>query len=223
MPIDLNINESIYYDQTGRENLIVTFGGIKGKLPIPLFEFWNSLEEINVDKVFIRDCSQCWYQEGFLHHTSSIEDSLQLLENIIKRYNYKQVLFIGNSAGGYAAILFGVQLSISNILAFAPQTFIGKWNRFIYRDTRWSEEISRAQRAKKTEYFDLKNILTKNRNTNIKVFYSAQETLDAIHANRLSRFKNVKLYNIHGGGHNVIKILRDQGELMNLIKEGVGL
>jgi esterase/lipase len=56
------------------------------------------------------------------------------LEGIIKINKYDNICFIGNSMGGYAAILFGTLLNIDNIISFAPQTFIDKFNLFLYFD-----------------------------------------------------------------------------------------
>ncbi len=212
------LDESIFLDQLGKENLIVTFGGIMGKLPFPIFEFWNSLGDLDCDRVFIRDCAQCWYQKGFFKHTSSIEDSIKFLKILIQKFDYKNVVFIGNSAEGYAALLFGNILNISKVLAFAPQTFISKWLRFYYRDKRWKNEIRVGQLYGNRMYFDLHRILRNSSVTENVIYYSVEDYLDAAHAKRLNGFSNVKLINVEKGGHNVIKVLKDNGELINLIQ-----
>jgi hypothetical protein len=44
------------------------------------------------------------------------------LKEIIK--NFEETIFIGSSAGAYAAILFGSLLNITTVIAFRPQTTI---------------------------------------------------------------------------------------------------
>ena len=52
---------------------------------------------------------------------------MSYLKNEIK--NYKNVIFIGSSSGGYAAILFGSLLNVTSVLAFIPQTILRNTNR----------------------------------------------------------------------------------------------
>lgn len=221
MNSNFELDESVFLDQQGRENLIVTFGGIKGKLPFPVFEFLNSLGDLDCDRIFIRDCEQCWYQKGFSKHTASIEDSIKFLEILIQKFTYKNVIFIGNSAGGYAAILFGNILNVSTVLAFAPQTFISKWKRFYYRDKRWKNEIRVGQLYGNRMYFDLRRILRGSSITKNMIYYSVEDYLDTVHAKRLNGLLNVKLISVEKGGHNVIKILKDSGELLKLIQSNL--
>ena len=41
---------------------------------------------------------------------------------------YKKIVAIGSSAGGFAAILFGTILKLQKIIAFNPQTIISESN-----------------------------------------------------------------------------------------------
>ena len=64
-----------------------------------------------------------------------------------------------------------------------------------------------------SEYFDLVNL----RFTNIKVYsiYGQEDRLDKIHTERMrSNGINISSYS---GGHNVVKTIRDNGELIKII------
>lgn len=91
---------------------------------IPPFEFLKSLNEWfpQYDKKFIIDIHQCWYHKGIGGLSSSIDETKVVLEKLIE--GYKKVIFLGVSAGGYAAILFGSLLKIRNVVAFSPQTVL---------------------------------------------------------------------------------------------------
>lgn len=216
-----NKENGILLDLNSHKNLLVSFGGIRQGLGIPVFEFFNSIADIPCDKIFLRDFGQAWYQKGVDSEINHIDKVIQFLRSKIEENKYDKVCFLGNSMGGYASILFGSLLNVDIVIAFVPQTFINKFNRFIYQDKRWSRQINNIYNYKKkrTEYFDLKKHLKENNsyNTLIHVYYSPNELLDKKHAERLRSLKNVQLHPIAEGGHSVVKVVRDSGKLKELI------
>ena len=48
-----------------------------------------------------------------------------------------------------------------------------------------------------------------------------QGRLDALHATRMARFPGVHLHKRNEGGHNVVKHLRDSGELADILREAI--
>jgi predicted esterase YcpF (UPF0227 family) len=108
------------------KNLIVCFGGLSLQMgKIPPFEFLRYLSSIYTNKCdlyFFIDRQQCWYHKGINKITSNIDETVDYLKDIIK--NYEKVIFMGVSAGGYAAILFGSLCNVSNVISFIPQTIL---------------------------------------------------------------------------------------------------
>ena len=50
--------EGILISRAGSRNLLVSFGGINQSLGMPVFEFYNSIKDIDCDKIFLRDFNQ---------------------------------------------------------------------------------------------------------------------------------------------------------------------
>ena len=206
--------------------LLVSFGGLRQGIGMPVYEFYNSLRSINCDKVFIKDINQCWYHKGINKEVKNIQMTSELLKSIIFRKAYERVVFIGNSMGGYGAILFGVILNIDCVVAFSPQTFIGKTKRILYRDVRWYHEISNvySNNGNQKMFYNLKSVLMRNDYlTKINIYYSTKAKLDRLHSERLHKLKNVSLYPIGRGDHNLIKVLRDEDQLVNIVKNAIDL
>lgn len=203
------------------ENLLVIFGGINQEIGIPIFEFYKSLSKLNSDKIFIRDFNQAWYQKGVDLELDHINKLIIYLEQNIKIKKYKQVCFIGNSMGGYASILFGTIIGVNKVIAFSPQSFIDRKNRFFSFDRRWRKQIAKIYSFNKKEnfFFDLKKILKKNNltNTRIEVYFSSNHRLDSFHARRLSKFNNIQLYPQTDKGHSIVKQMKDDGRLVGII------
>lgn len=107
------------------KNLIVAFGGMqKGMGSVRTFEFLNFLKSNfpTIDQHFYIDAHQTWYHKGIPDISNDIESTADYLRNQIVAYEH--VIFIGVSAGGYAAILFGSLLSVSTVISFVPQTIL---------------------------------------------------------------------------------------------------
>lgn len=109
----------------GNKNLIVCFGGLSlhfgGILP---FEFLNYLSVNYTNKCdlfFFIDENQCWYHKGIKGITNTIDETIDYLKKLITPY--EKVVFMGTSAGGYAAILFGSLCNV-NVISFIPQTIL---------------------------------------------------------------------------------------------------
>ena len=209
-------------DFKGYKNLLVSFGGIQQGFGMPVFEFFNSISDIQCDKIYFRDFNQAWYQKGVDSELNHIDKIIEYLEGIINSKKYDKICFLGNSMGGYASILFGSILNVDKVIAFAPQTFINKFNRKLTSDKRWEEQIEKVYvyKDKRKKFFDLKKCLRRKKSfkTQIHIYYSPNHVLDKKHAERLKFKTNIILHPIGEGGHSVVKTIRNQGELKTIIK-----
>jgi len=107
------------------KKIIISFSGRgSGMGTLPQFEFVNFLEKhfSNYERHFYLDKQLKWYHEGIDGISKSIDETARYLQKIISKF--EEVIFIGSSAGGYAAILFGSLLKVNKIIAFKPQTII---------------------------------------------------------------------------------------------------
>jgi len=111
-------------------DLIICFGGMLQSIAkIPPFEFLHYLSSQYtgsakaMDLIFVVDQLQCWYHCGLKGITASVEETVVYLNDIISERPRNRVLFMGCSAGGYAAILFGsLCKGVDHVIAFCPQT-----------------------------------------------------------------------------------------------------
>ena len=186
----------------GNKILIVCFGGMAlqfgGIIP---FEFLNYLSPLYVDicdLYFFIDKNQCWYHKGIQGITNNIDETVLYINDIIKNGNYERVLFMGVSAGGYGAILFGSLCNnVNNVISFIPQTIL--------------------KNPINSNYSNLKTLINKN---TIYLLYGDKSIQDInnthhiLHCENIENFPNVKV--IEGKECN-LKKLRDSGYIKNLI------
>lgn len=131
------MNEPIEIELSKKgDNLYLFFGGILASIGMPPFEFYNSSKIIDQHKIFVRDFSQSWYQNGLPSVSHDIRSTARYLKAQIEVINPEKIYFVGNSMGGYAAILFSNLIDLGEVIAFAPQTFISPHLRMKHKDGR---------------------------------------------------------------------------------------
>lgn len=202
--------------------LLVAFGGLAGRLNMAPFEFFRLVETIPCSKIFLRDLHQVWYHRGIAGLGHGIDESAAKLSTLITSRSPSRIAMVGNSAGGYAALLFGHLIPrVDSILAFAPQTFLDRWNRALHFDMRWRRQISEVHRLRASvAYRDLLPLLGTRAGAQpaTHVFASRDDRLDHAHARRLRGVPRVRIHAYAEGDHSLIKALRDRGALKPLLE-----
>jgi hypothetical protein len=198
---------------------VVAFGGIAQGLGVPTFEFFRTLEQLGVDALFVRDPSQSWYQspiEGFGDTTIAMASHLGRL--LTEHFGDRRVLAIGNSMGGWAAMLFGYLCSLDSVIAISPQTFISRALRGRHADWRWSCQLDAIHDP---SFDDLEPLLRSLSAPRISIYVGANDHLDMLHAHRLAHAPGVKVTVLDQCGHDAARHLRDQGLLHPMLQSRI--
>jgi hypothetical protein len=181
------------------DTLIISFASHDKKIGIiKIFEFSNFLEKNfgNISSYFFIDKYINSYHNGIYGITSNIDETVEYLKTVINPY--KNIICIGTSAGGYAAILFGSLLNITSVIAFIPQTI------------RFSKNVDEKYRDiapyinSSTKYY----LYGDSRIVNINDCHNINQ------CERISCHKNV---NIIKKNKINIKEMRDNGELYDIL------
>mgnify|MGYP003408023522 CR=1 FL=1 len=117
-------------ESTLNNQLIVVFAGM-GMPFVYKYNYSKALSDINCHKLFIIDD----YGDRGSYYLGNNLDSLvetsviSLILNIASRYNIamQNILSMGSSKGGYAALYYGIKYSFGKVLAAAPQTLLGNF------------------------------------------------------------------------------------------------
>lgn len=179
---------------------VVAFSGLA---PLNhLFEWRKTFLDLPVSWVGVRDPHDCWYQKDVLKAAEEID-------NAISATKAKKIVFLGGSAGGFGALMFGRILNPDRIIAFSPQTVCGEAKRLM-GDDRWPQYCDPTPT---TEWSDLKGHHLK-----AEVHYAEDDPLDALHAERVLAGKVVTY---REGGHRLAKELRATGELQRIVERAI--
>lgn len=203
----------------GSRKLFLFFGGIAGAIGMPPFEFYRASQILDCSKVFFRDPSQSWYQRGLPGIGTDAFAIGEYLTKKIEESGVSEVIFVGNSMGGYAALLFCSMLGYGKVIAFVPQTFVCTEKRLKHGDRRWPNQIAAVHKTRAaSDIYDLRPwIQSRFPEMQANVYVSTSDVLDMRHANELVDFSNINIHYFPDAGHGLVTKLRDDGVLAQIL------
>ncbi len=184
------------------------------------FNFANVAKYADYNKIFFRDVFEVWYHKGLAGYTSNIDETTGFLRDIIRERDFKKVVFVGVSAGGFAAILFGTRVGANLVHAFSPRTFLDIERRLRFRDFRSKRNLLRLYSLRSlNKVLDLKPVLLQTEGvTKYFIHFCSGSRLDRIHASHLSQSRRVGLYAYRCGDHLVGQYLRNRQALWRILE-----
>lgn len=206
------------------DTLLILFGGIAGAISMPPFEFFKVSDAFPTKRLFVRDLRYAWYCLGLPGHGTDSESVLTVLRQSVERSGARRVVTVGASAGGFAAIKYGVLLGAESALAFSPQSMIDATNRARLGDERWAPQIAalHARLGPNHPEFTIGQTVDDNTATAVDIRVSREDLLDLAHADILRDRPGVRVTEYDYGGHLMVKWLRDSGELAPILTDTLG-
>lgn len=190
----------LFEENSLSKKLVVVFSGINAKS----FMGYKLLKGTPFNKLFIRDNTKSWYSGDIKGLSKSYEELLEKIKEITDKFETKDITFIGSSMGGYAALLFGKELKVKNIMAFGPQIVINK---------------NLPNNPTNNDYIKNKNLteFINSSDANIDIFIGLNELADIYHIQAIKEKHNINIYRFFGQEHNVMSFLHSIGVLKEFI------
>lgn len=164
------------------------------------FEWYHSRIKKARKHIFVRDIFKQWYLAGINQKINTPDKLLFFLEKETKGY---QLITIGSSAGGYAAILYGSLLCAKQVLAFNPQFEI---ESLLKRSSENKDPLIFRIKDNRTRYFN--TIPYINKDTDIFYFYSNASQWDIEQNKRIKISSKIHkiVYKSHHHGIPFLKV-----------------
>lgn len=183
--------------------LVVSFTGIgAGMDVVQSEEFYGSASRKDRSVLFVTDKRRSWYNAPGLYERI-IEQVTPHLEGAA------HVVTLGNSMGGFGALLFAEPLGASAALAFAPQASVSP--RVIPAETRWPEFTKAIGEMRFEDISDHLGDVAEH----FVLHGSGGKDAHQIEAFRPR--PNLRHYIFAGGRHNIAADLREAGRLSGLV------
>jgi hypothetical protein len=191
------------------QGTVLAFSSLQPDFPLPPREFGGSLKGSGRTVLFVKDFARVWYQKGLVGLSSTRQETVSALRDIIAGLP-RPWTFIGASSGGYAALYFGAHLEADHIRAFSPQTLVDR------------QAFMRFSRCRPFEMgFDTgdpENDLAEQLGRfpalpPTRIYYGAPHHMDRKQALRLQDLDAVTLHEVQSRTHNIAQVLKKRGEL----------
>lgn len=224
--------DAIYPDNT----LVISFGFVAWDKR-PEFDFYGRLKKLEqtagspINKILVRDCSNTWYQRNIPGLGNSITDVTDHLRKIIAAIAPGRVITIGQSMGGYAAVMFGTLLNVDKIIAFGPLSFLNSKEALTYHDHRWLTVMQAIESNPPSVWHpDLPTLYRQmHSKSELHVFFgtkpdegaSESVNLDVLHAFRYAALPNCHLHPFPASGHAVVQHLIDTRRINGILAKNI--
>ena len=202
---DLKITEKPFLVQRGKDPsvVIVAFTGRAPMLMMPVYEFFDLTNSLGYSRILLRDKSKRRYHYGIDRRRPDYQSLLAFLRDQIKKLGAKQMIFIGTSAGGSAAIRIGHDLGADYVHAFGAQTGLS---------------LIAGEKGEREPAMELAPLLKNaNRKTVYYLHYCLGYEIDRLHAERVAGAPGVITLGYPGAIHRVITPLAQKGLLAKLL------
>jgi pimeloyl-ACP methyl ester carboxylesterase len=212
--------------------LLVTFGFLGGT-HLPLFDFFGRSKKLEkrfnlkLNRILIRDCASSWYHRGVPGLGTHIDAVAATLRGMIRAVRPSRVMTIGQSMGGYAAILFGMLAGVDRIIAFGPLAHLNPARARCEGDLRFISVMDAlAADRPRSGYYDLVELgRALDYRAPIQVVFGTHPghddglsgNLDSVHAFSLARLSNVVLHPYHESQHPVVEWLVKNKQIDDLL------
>jgi len=197
---------------------VVAFGGLHQQIGMPPFEFFRLLSDWDVNTIFVRDLSRTFYQSRIVRG-----NDLPLVDLAVALQNFvppgPPSLLVGTSAGGYAALAASAVTGM-RALAIAPVTTLRLRARVAMLDKRWRRPMWDAGKASRAwpEQREVARFMESHGRADARVYFPAANRLDRCHARRIESVAGVTLHEVDSRRHEVIREMRDTGQLTLVMK-----
>lgn len=225
--IDKNLE--YYFDDCSGSSLVISFGS-NGRVSddednTPLFNFMSALKSFHdFDKLYIRDLNRMYYMEGLVNCAPSINKLQALIDDFVHAKEYQQVITLGASSGGFAALLYGNLIRAHKIIAFNPQTVLSIEKETLIQDNLFAVDRARFLRNQNVDdmlyqkCLNIKHFIPFIPKTVIHYSLYSHNDIDKKYAEYVKHF-NCKIIPHDSSSHLLALELREKDILIRILED----
>lgn len=208
--------ESIYENFKGSDTLLVAFQAHDNTVfGTNVDEFKGVLSQLSYDTIKINDINGNYFFNGIDETYDTMEKVLEKLSEYIS--GYTKTIFMGNCAGGHAAVLFGTMLNVDKVIGFNTVSYLDQATLLLNNDGR-DDQVSFLDQS--IEFLNLKPYLeSATYNTQIYSIVAQNAERHVKQSNNIKTCPNVNIELIDCEIPQVAFYLMRQEQLIPKIQE----
>lgn len=168
--------------------LVVVFSPVNVQPGV--YSMWKTMDGQRVHLLFVNDKDNGWYQQGIEGLGTSIEDTAATIRRWADALGASEIVTLGNSMGGYGALLYGAHLNC-RALAFGAETVLRLPG---------SRSALLMPKALKARFPNLRDALAKSK-TQATLCIGEADLTDLVAGKNVSGLPNVDVISVRGVGH----------------------
>lgn len=170
--------------------------------------------------VFVHDRKRSGFYRGATGFGTSIDEVEATLRTMIERLEPSTIVTCGEGIGGHAALVFGILLGASRIVALEPPSHLVADELARYHDGRWQHALAELPAPALARRFDVSSLIAaRGFRGRALILFGTRRGRDGdhvhqnlIHAHRLARSDRVVLQPFPDVEHGVLDALVHRGE-----------
>ncbi|WP_406698814.1 cupin-like domain-containing protein [Singulisphaera sp. Ch08] len=210
--------------------LVIVFG--QSQTPGEPLDHANLFERIAQNRgrpfghILLQDRGRAGFYRGATGLGDSIETTSSALQSMIVEFAPSEVITFGEGVGGHAALVFGVLLGASRIVALEPPAHLIADELQRYHDRRWQHELNELPDLITARKYDVPRLIEdRGFNGRAYILFGTQPGndhydavhLNTIHAHRLALADQVTLCPFPDIQQGVLKGLVAHGDVTNVL------
>jgi tetratricopeptide (TPR) repeat protein len=191
-------------------------------MPLPIFDRY--LAALGITAIYLKDFQRLFYLRGIASLGQRYDGTIRALREICRRLGLQRLFTLGTSAGGFAAVRYGVELGADRMLSFCGETH-GAVGGTAKLEPGVALIKRRLAACVPQEELDLREFLLSRRYSGkIEWFYSAGAARDTDQALHLSGIGGLTLQGVTGcDDHELLRWLALHDDLSAILARAFAL
>jgi len=222
-PIEDDGHSDCIVGRGGRKAAVLIFTGLADRMTMPLPLFDRYLAELDLSAIYLRDTKRIGYFNGVASLGDDYDPTIIRLKELLVDLGAMTVHTIGNSAGGMAAVSYGLDLKAKTVLGFSAPVALTRAAADLDRRTAVFAERILGPTVPEARRDLRSRALASRGSTQIHLYYGADMPEDRYHAAAMENVPCVTLHPISGlAGHGALFRMAENHGLRKLFAEMFG-
>jgi tetratricopeptide (TPR) repeat protein len=201
--------------------VVIVFSGLSDNFAVPPPTFDRFLASLGASGIYMSDKNRLCFGAGAKAMGMDFNETVEYLQEQLDDLKCTRLVTLGTSAGGYAAMLYGLNMDAHSVLAFGSVT--NATPEYLSTDPRGRLVAKRAARQVEAKNLDIRPMLNLPTNaTDVHLYFGADMEHDSRNARHLEGQPRVTLHPMAGfDQHQVLRELVVRGEFKDVLSSAL--
>lgn len=207
----------------GRKTAVIVFTGLADRMVMPLPIFDRYLAALDLTAIYLRDKRRIGFFNGVSALSDDYEGTIAVLQSLLQEKGVETVHTLGNSAGGMAALSYGIDLGAKTVLTFsAPLALVAGTKEVDFRTAVFADRLLHGVPEERRDF--RQRLAAASSPPEAHLYYGSEMPEDTYHATFLRGQPGVRLHPLTGlAGHGALFRLAMNGDLRPILENLYGV